>query len=474
MSKQFDVLVIGGGPGGYIAAIRASQLGFSAACAESNSYADPKGEPRLGGTCLNVGCIPSKALLHTSHLFEETGHSFEEQGIKVGKASIDVPVMKARKDGVVNQLTGGIKMLLKKNKVTFLPGHGSFVAKEGEFWKVMVGTEEVLAKQVIVATGSKARHLPNLPVDQKIVMDNEGALNQESVPKKLAIIGAGVIGLEMGSVWRRVGSEVTVLEAMPDFLAAADVDVAKEALKLFTKQGLNIQMGVKIGDIKATKKSVSIAYTDKDGKEQKLDADRLIVSIGRVPNTDGLNAEAVGLKLDARGFVDVDAHCKTNLPGVWAIGDVVRGPMLAHKAHEEGVMVAELMAGQAGHCNFDTIPWVIYTSPEIAWVGKTEQQLKADGIAYKAGKVPFLANGRALGMGDPSGFVKMLACKDTDRILGVHIIGANASEIIAEAVVAMEFGGASEDLARICHAHPTLSETVHEAALACDKRTLNF
>ena len=382
--------------------------------------------------------------------------------------------MKARKDGVVNQLTSGIKMLLKKNKVTFLAGHGSFVGKEGDFWKVKVGAEEVLAKQVIVATGSKARHLPNLPVNQKIVMDNEGALNQESVPKKLAIIGAGVIGLEMGSVWRRVGSEVTVLEAMPDFLAAADVDVAKEALKLFTKQGLNIQMGVKIGDIKATKKSVSIAYTDKDGKAQKLDADRLIVSIGRVPNTDGLNAEGVGLKLDARGMVEVDGHCKTNLPGVWAIGDVVRGPMLAHKAHEEGVMVAELMAGQAGHCNFDTIPWVIYTSPEIAWVGKTEQQLKADGVAYKAGKVPFLANGRALGMGDPSGFVKVLADKATDRILGVHIIGANASEIIAEAVVAMEFGGASEDLARICHAHPTLSETVHEAALACDKRTLNF
>ena len=474
MSKQFDVLVIGGGPGGYIAAIRASQLGFSAACAESNPYADPKGEPRLGGTCLNVGCIPSKALLHTSHLFEEAGHSFEAQGIKVGKATIDVPVMKARKDGVVNQLTSGIKMLLKKNKVTFLAGHGSFVGKEGDYWKVKVGAEEVLAKQVIVATGSKARHLPNLPVDQKIVMDNEGALNQESVPKKLAIIGAGVIGLEMGSVWRRVGAEVTILEAMPDFLAAADVDVAKEAQKLFTKQGLNIQMGVKIGDIKATKKSVSIAYTDKDGKEQKLDADRLIVSIGRVPNTDGLNAEGVGLKLDARGMVEVDGHCKTNLPGVWAIGDVVRGPMLAHKAHEEGVMVAELMAGQAGHCNFDTIPWVIYTSPEIAWVGKTEQQLKAEGVAYKAGKVPFLANGRALGMGDPSGFVKMLACKDTDRILGVHIIGANASEIIAEAVVAMEFGGASEDLARICHAHPTLSETVHEAALACDKRTLNF
>ncbi len=474
MSKQFDVLVIGGGPGGYIAAIRASQLGFTAACAESNPYADPKGEPRLGGTCLNVGCIPSKALLHTSHLFEEANHSFESQGIKVGKAEIDVPTMKARKDGVVNQLTGGIKMLLKKNKVTFLAGRGSFVAKEGEFWKLKVGEEEVLAKQVIVATGSKARHLPNVPVDQKIVMDNEGALNQESVPKKLAIIGAGVIGLEMGSVWRRVGAEVTILEAMPEFLAAADQDVAKEALKLFTKQGLNIQMGVKIGEIKASEKGVAIDYADKDGNAQKLEADRLIVSIGRVPNTDGLNAEAVGLQLDERGFIAVNGHCQTNLPGVWAIGDVVRGPMLAHKAHEEGVMVAELMAGQAGHCNFDTIPWVIYTSPEIAWVGKTEQALKAEGVAYKVGKVPFLANGRALGMGDPSGFVKMLACKDTDRILGVHIIGANASELVSEAVVAMEFGGASEDLARICHAHPTLSETIHEAALACDKRTLNF
>jgi dihydrolipoamide dehydrogenase len=474
MSQQFDVLVIGGGPGGYIAAIRAAQLGFTSACAESNPYADPKGEPRLGGTCLNVGCIPSKALLHTSHLFEETGHSFEAQGIKVGKASIDVPAMKARKDGVVNQLTGGIKMLLKKNKVTFLPGHGSFVGKEGEYWKLKVGAEEVLAKQVIVATGSKARHLPGIPVDDKIVMDNVGALNQESVPKKLAIIGAGVIGLEMGSVWRRLGSEVTVLEATPEFLSLADVDVAKEALKLFTKQGLNIQLGVKIGEVKASKKGVSIAYSDKDGKALKLDADRLIVSVGRVPNTDGLNAEGVGLQLDERGFVAVDGHCRTNLPGVWAIGDVVRGPMLAHKAHEEGVMVAELMAGQAGHCDFNTIPWVIYTGPEIAWVGKTEQKLKAEGIAYKVGKVPFLANGRALGMGDPSGFVKMLACKDTDRILGVHIIGANASELISEAVVAMEFGGASEDLARICHAHPTLSETVHEAALACDKRTLNF
>jgi len=474
MSKNFDVLVIGGGPGGYVAAIRASQLGFSVACCESNPYADPKGEPRLGGTCLNVGCIPSKALLHTSHLFEEAAHTFEGQGIKVSKPSIDVPVMKGRKDTVVTQLTSGIKGLFKKNKVTFLAGHGSFVGKEGDAWKIKVGDEEVLAKQVIVATGSKARHLPNVPVDNTIVLDNEGALNQESVPKKLAIIGSGVIGLEMGSVWRRLGAEVTILEAAPEFLAACDQDIAKEAAKVFAKQGLAVQLGVKIGDIKVGKKGVTIAYADKDGKEAKLEADRLIVSIGRTPNTDGLAADAVGLKLDERGFVVVDGHCRTSLPGVWAIGDVVRGPMLAHKASEEGIMVAELMAGQAGHCNFDTIPFVIYTSPEIAWVGKTEQQLKADGVAYKVGKVPFLASGRALGMGDPTGFVKMLADAKTDRILGVHIIGANASELIAEAVVAMEFGGASEDLARICHAHPTLSEITHEAALACDKRAIHF
>lgn len=474
MSKQFDVLVIGGGPGGYVAAIRAAQLGFSVACCESNPYADPKGEPRLGGTCLNVGCIPSKALLHTSHLFEEAGHAFAAQGIQVSAPKIDVPTMIDRKTTVVTQLTSGIKGLFKKNKVTQLNGHGSFVGQGGAGWQVKVGDEVVEAKQVIVATGSKARHLPGIAVDQKIVLDNVGALEQQSVPKKLAIIGAGVIGLEMGSVWRRLGSEVTILEASPDFLAAADQDVAKEALKLFTKQGLNIQMGVKLGETKVSKKGVSIAYTDKDGKEQKLDAERLIVSVGRVPNTDGLNAEKIGLKLNERGQIEVDGHCRTNLPGVWAVGDVVSGPMLAHKAMEEAVMVAELMAGQAGHCNFDTIPWVIYTNPEIAWVGKTEQQLKADGVAYKAGKIPFLANGRALGMGDPTGFVKMLACAKTDRILGVHIIGPNASELIAEAVVTMEFGGASEDLARICHAHPTLSEAVHEAALACDKRPLHF
>ena len=474
MSKEFDVLVIGGGPGGYVAAIRAAQLGFKTACCESNPYADPKGEPRLGGTCLNVGCIPSKALLHTSHLFEEAGHAFEGQGISVGTPKIDVPKMIARKSGIVDQLTGGIKGLFKKNKVTLLNGHGAFVSKGDAGWLVQVGEELVAAKQVIVATGSAPRHLPGVPVDNKIVCDNAGALDIDAVPKKLAVIGAGVIGLEMGSVWRRVGSEVTVLEAMPDFLAAADQDVAKEALKVFTKQGLKINLGVTIGEVKIGKKGVSIAYKDKDGADQKLEADRLIVSVGRVPNTQGLNAEAVGLKINERGQIEVDDHCKTNLPGVWAVGDVVRGPMLAHKAMTEAVMVAELMAGQAGHCNFDTVPWVIYTSPEIAWVGKTEQQLKAAGVAYKVGKIPFMANGRALGMGDPTGFVKMLADAATDRILGVHIIGANASELISEAVVAMEFAGCSEDLARICHAHPTLSEVVHEAALACDKRPLHF
>lgn len=473
MSKQFDVLVIGGGPGGYVAAIRAAQLGFKTACCESNPYADPKGEPRLGGTCLNVGCIPSKALLHTSHLFEEAGHGFEAQGISVGTPKIDVSKMIGRKNGIVDQLTGGIKGLFKKNKVTQLNGHGSFVKQVAEGWEVKVGEDTVVAKQVIVATGSKARHLPTIPVDNKLVCDNVGALDIDAVPKKLAIIGAGVIGLEMGSVWRRLGAEVTVLEAMPDFLAAADQDVAKEALKLFTKQGLKINLGVKIGEVKTGKKGVTIAWTDKDGAEQKLDADRLIVSVGRVPNTDGLNAEAVGLKLNERGMIEVDDHCRTNLPGVWAVGDVVRGPMLAHKAMEEAVMVAEVMAGQAGHCNFDTIPWVIYTAPEIAWVGKTEQQLKAEGVAYKAGKIPFAFNGRAMGMAAPEGFVKMLACAQTDRILGVHIVGAGASELVAEAVVAMEFGAASEDIARICHAHPTMSEVVHEAALACDKRPLH-
>ena len=475
MSKNFDVLVIGGGPGGYVAAIRASQLGFSVACCESNPYADPKGEPRLGGTCLNVGCIPSKALLHTSHLFEEAAHTFEGQGIKVGKPSIDVPVMKGRKDTVVTQLTSGIKGLFKKNKVTFLAGHGSFVGKEGDAWRIKVGGEEVLAKQVIVATGSKARHLPNVPVDNTIVprqrrRPESGIRAQEAGHHRLRRHRSGN-GLRLASCRRR-GDHPRSRPRIPGRL--------RSGYRQGSRQGVR-QAGVwpsiwasRSATSRWARRACPSPTPDKDGKEAKLEADRLIVSIGRTPNTDGLAADAVGLKLDERGFIVVDGHCRTSLPGVWAIGDVVRGPMLAHKASEEGIMVAELMAGQAGHCNFDTIPFVIYTSPEIAWVGKTEQQLKADGVAYKVGKVPFLASGRALGMGDPTGFVKMLADAKTDRILGVHIIGANASELIAEAVVTMEFGGASEDLARICHAHPTLSEITHEAALACDKRAIHF
>jgi dihydrolipoamide dehydrogenase len=477
MANQFDVVVIGGGPGGYVAAIRAAQLGFKVACVESESYADPKGEVRLGGTCLNVGCIPSKALLQSSELYDQAGHSFVMHGISVDNVKMDVTTMVRRKENIVTQLTTGIRGLFKKNKVTLLSGRGSFTGREGELWQVNVAgktSETVLAKHVIVATGSKPRHLEGIPVDNKLVCDNAGALSFESVPKRLGVIGAGVIGLELGSVWKRLGAEVNILEAMPDFLAAADQAVAKEAWKVFTrKQGLNIHLAVKIGKVTVGKKTVTIEYETEVGA-QTLECDKLIVSVGRQPNTDGLGCEHVGLALDERGRIKIDSHCRTNLENVWAVGDVVPGPMLAHKGMDEGVMVAELIAGQSGHIDYNTIPWVIYTHPEIAWVGKTEEQLKRDGVAYRVGQIPFAANGRALGQGDTTGFVKMIADAQTDRILGVHIIGNNASELIGEAVAAMEFGAASEDIARICHAHPTLSEVMHEAALAVDKRPLHF
>jgi len=474
MAKQFDVLVIGGGPGGYVAAIRAAQLGFNTACCESEAYDDPKGEVRLGGTCLNVGCIPSKALLQSSEHFDNARHGFVMHGISTGDVAIDVKTMVKRKDNIVTQLTGGIKGLFKKNKVTLLPGHGKFVGGGEDGWEVDVAGEVVTAKHVIVATGSRPRHLDGIPVDNKLICDNAGALAFDAVPRRLGVIGAGVIGLELGSVWKRLGAEVVILEAMPDFLAAADAAVAKEAWKVFTKkQGLDIRLGVKIGKVTTGKKGITVEYEMGD-ESHVLECDKLIVSVGRVPNTDGLGCEAVGLKLDERGRVAVDDHCRSNLPNVWAVGDVVRGPMLAHKSMEEGVMVAELIAGQAGHCNYDAVPWVIYTHPEIAWVGKTEQQLQSAGIEYRAGKIPFSANGRALGQGDTTGFVKMLADARTDRILGVHVIGTNASELISEAVVAMEFHASSEDIARIVHAHPTLSEAMHEAALDVDKRPLHF
>ena len=475
MSKEFDLIVIGAGPGGYIAAIRAAQLGMRVACIDE--WKNATGGPAPGGTCTNTGCIPSKALLQSSEHFDHAKNHFADHGISATGLKMDVATMLARKNEVVKQNNDGILYLFKKNKVTFFHGRAAFSAvKDGAYEIQVTGTqaETLSAKQVVIATGSSARALPGLPFDEENILSNDGALRIAAAPKKLGVIGSGVIGLEMGSVWKRLGAEVTILEGAPTFLASVDTQIAKEAKKAFDKQGLKIELGVKVGEIKNSKKGVTIAYTDAKGEAQNLAVDKLIVSIGRVPNTTGLNAEAVGLKLSERGEVVVDDLCKTNLPGVWAVGDVVRGPMLAHKAEEEGVAVAERIAGQHGHVNFNTIPWVIYTSPEIAWVGRTEEQLKADGVAYKAGSFPFMANGRARALGDTTGMVQMLADAKTDEILGVHIVGPMASELISECVVAMEFRASSEDIARICHAHPTLSEATKEAALAVDKRTLNF
>ena len=474
MANTFDVVVIGAGPGGYIAAIRAAQLGLSTACIDEWKTAD--GKPAPGGTCTNVGCIPSKALLQSSENYEHAAHSYAEHGIEIKGLSVNVARMLARKEKVVKQNNDGILYLFKKNKVTFFHGRGSFAGHDENGYQIKVGggkEETIVAKHVIVATGSAPRALPGAPFDNKVILDNDGALAIGDVPKRLGVIGAGVIGLEIGSVWRRLGSDVKILEALPSFLGAADEQVAKEAAKIFAKQGLTIELGVKISKV-AAKKTVTVEYSDASGAAQTASFDKLIVAIGRVPNTTGLGAEAAGLTLDERGFVAVDEACRTNLPNVWAVGDVVRGPMLAHKAEEEGVAVAQRIAGQSGHVDFNTVPWVIYTSPEIAWVGKTEQQLKAEGVEVKSGTFPFMANGRARALGDTTGFVKMIADAKTDRILGVHIIGHMASELIAEAVVAMEFGASSEDIAMICHAHPSLSEATKEAALAVDKRTLNF
>ena len=488
MAQLFDVVVIGAGPAGYVAAIRAAQLGFSTACVDD--WKNDKGEYALGGTCLNVGCIPSKALLESSENYERVVHKFTAHGISVTGAKMDVKKMQARKDKIVTQLTGGIQMLFRKNKVIWLKGHGRLsgvgagggtstsTSTSGERYRIEVsasgGAETVEASHVVIATGSTARELPGVPVDNELICDNAGALAFREVPRRLGVIGAGVIGLELGSVWRRLGAKVTILEALPTFLAVCDDAVSKEAWKVFTKeQGLDIRLGVKIGKITRGKRGVKVEFEDSEGRKS-LECDKLVVSVGRVPNTNNLGAEAVGLKIDNRGFIEVDAHCRTSLAKVYAVGDVVRGPMLAHKGMDEGVMVAEHIASQAGHVDLDIIPWVIYTAPEIAWVGKTEQQLKADGTPYRLGQVPFLANGRALGQDEPTGFVKVLADAKTDRVLGVHIISSQASELIAEAVMAMEFRASSEDIARVCHAHPSLSEVMHEAALAVDKRALHL
>jgi dihydrolipoamide dehydrogenase len=468
----FDVLVVGGGPGGYIAAIRAAQLGLKTACADDWRGAD--GKPALGGTCTNVGCIPSKALLQSSEYYEQAGHEFADHGVKVKGLDLDLAQMLKRKDKTVKSSNDGVAYLFRKNKIQLFAGRASFVKAAEGGYELRIADQSVLAKHVIVATGSNPRQLPGVEFDEKLILSNTGALAIADVPKRLGVIGAGVIGLEMGSVWRRLGAQVTILEALPAFLGGADEQIAKEAAKIFAKQGLAIELGVNITKVVPGRKGVSVQYSAADKSAKALECDRLIISIGRLPNTEGLNAAGVGLKLDERGFVAVDDDCRTNLPNVWAIGDVVRGPMLAHKAEEEGVAVAERIAGQKPHVDFNTVPWVIYTTPEIAWVGETEQQLKARKADYRAGTFPFMANARARALGDPVGLVKFLADAKSDRILGVHIIGPYAGELIAEAVAAMEFGAAAEDIGMICHAHPSLSEAMKDAALAVDKRALNI
>ncbi len=475
MANTFDVAVIGAGPGGYIAAIRAAQLGLNTVCIDEFKSED--GKPSLGGTCLNVGCIPSKALLESSENYERALHKFGDHGIRVKDVSLDVGAMLARKDKIVQQFTSGIGLLFKKNKVASMHGHGRLTGSS-DGYQIEVsndeGSQTINAKHVVIATGSVPRNIPGIDIDNERVCDNTGALALKEVPGKLGVIGAGVIGLEMGSVWKRLGSEVTILEALPVFLGAADEGISKEAWRIFTKSvGLDIKLGCKIGAVKAGKKSISVQF-EHEGSAHKLDFDRLVVAIGRVPNTNGLGLEAVGVKTDERGFVEVDERNRTGAANIYAIGDVVRGPMLAHKSSEEGVAVAETIAGQHGHVNLETIPWVIYTAPEIAWVGRTEQQLKADGVPYRSGQFPFIVSGRARALGETAGFVKMLAHAETDRILGVHILGPFASELVSEAVVAMEFGATAEDIARIVHAHPSLSEAIHEAALGVDKRFLSL
>ena len=475
MAEQFDVVVIGAGPAGYHAAIRAAQLGLKTACIDAALGKD--GKPALGGTCLRVGCVPSKALLDSSRQFYNLQHLFGEHGITTKDAKIDVATMIGRKDKIVKQFTGGIAMLFKANKIT--PYYGFGQLQPGNVVKVKQhdGSEvELKGTNVVIAAGSDSIELPFAKFDNEYIVDNVGALDFADVPKRLAVIGAGVIGLELGSVWKRLGAEVTILEALPDFLAAADAEVAKTAAKEFKKQGLDIRLGAKVSKTeikgKGKTKEVEVAYSDAEG-EKTIVVDKLLVAVGRKAATRGLLADGTGVKVNERGQIEVDEHCHTGVDGVWAVGDCVRGPMLAHKGFEEGIAVAELIAGLPGHVNLDTVPWVIYTEPEIAWVGKTEQQLKAEGTPYKTGSFPFAAVARAVAMGEPAGFAKVIAHAETDRVLGLHLVGVGVSELVHEGVLAMEFNGSADDLARICHAHPTLSEAIHDAAMAVDKRAIH-
>jgi dihydrolipoamide dehydrogenase len=464
MSDKFDVIVIGAGPGGYVAAIKAAQLGLKTACVEK--WTSDAGKVVLGGTCLNVGCIPSKALLETSHKYEDAKHEFDTHGISASDVAIDIPKMMGRKDTIVNNLTSGVGMLFKANGVTSIHGTGKILGgKKVEVTDAKGKVATYDADNIIIATGSKPIEIPPAPITDGYIVDSTGALEFDEVPKRLGVIGAGVIGLELGSVWARLGSEVTVLEAQDSFLSGVDQQIAKDALKQFKKQGLDIKLKALVTGTDIKRGLVNVSYKDAKGA-QELKVDKLIVGVGRMPVTEGLLSPDSGINLDERGFIFVDDHCQTDVPGIYAVGDVVRGAMLAHKASEEGVMVAERIAGQKPQVNYDTIPGVIYTNPEIAWVGQTEEQLKADGVEYEVGVAPFAASGRAMAANSTAGMVKILASTETDRILGVHIINEHASELIAQAVIAMEFGASSEDLGLTMFAHPTLSESVHEAALA--------
>ncbi|MEM7253940.1 MAG: dihydrolipoyl dehydrogenase [Pseudomonadota bacterium] len=471
--KTFDVVVIGAGPGGYVAAIRAAQLGLATACIDQ--WLGPDGQPAFGGTCLNVGCIPSKALLDTSHHYHNLTHLMPKHGIAIDGARIDIPAMQSRKDQIVQTLTRGVAGLFKKNKVTGISGTARFTGPKtievtGSDGNVV---EQLSATNVIIATGSVPVDIGAAPVNKSSIVDSEGALAFDAVPKRLGIIGAGVIGLELGSVWGRLGAEVVLLEALEDFLPTADREVAKEAARTFKRQGLDIRLGCRVTASEPGSEGVLVTYTDSAG-EQQLSVDKLIVAVGRRANTEGLGLEQAGVSVNARGQIEVDAHCRTGVDGIFAIGDVIHGPMLAHKASEEGIAIAETIAGGAGHIDHRCVPWVIYTHPEIAWVGETEGELAARGVECRTGKFPFSASGRAQGAGEVTGFVKLVADAKTDALLGAHIIGAQASELIAEAVTTMAYYGSAEDLARTVHAHPTLSEATHEAALAVDKRTIHI
>ena len=467
MSDNYDVVVIGAGPAGYPAAIRAGQLKLKVACVDEWKNTD--GTYTFGGTCLNAGCIPSKALLESSELYLRAKEEFSVHGIKVADVKLDLAQMQKRRAGVVKTMTQGIAALFKANGVVGIQGHGKLLAGNKVLVTAPDGSEKTLqAKHVILASGSTPIRLPGVPHDGKLIIDSWNALELDAVPARLGVIGAGVIGLELGSVWRRLGSEVTVLEALPDFLPMVDQTIAKEAQRHFKRQGLDIKLGAKVARAAVSGAAVDVVYTDAQG-EHTLQVDKLIVAVGRRPFTQNLLAEGTGVELDARGFVQVDEHCRTGAPNLWAIGDVVRGPMLAHKGKEEGIMAAELIAGRYGEVNYKVIPSVIYTAPEIAWVGQTEEQVKAAGRAYKVGMFPFAASGRARAMEQAQGMAKVVSAKDDDEILGVHVIGPMAGELISEAVLAMEYSASTEDLQRTIHAHPTLSEAIHEAALAADK-----